>query len=148
MGISVLHDLGELFIHPLGQRQDATTNPVRLENTQNEGSSNCSPYLLLGLAKIPNSRDTRNLPSGWDGRIPLLEKSSQYLVSVGQTLAVFGNVLSDENVGVFKQDVQQLVDTVQTLLPHVRLQRGKRVNFLTAHREETLVRLLFLLVPS
>lgn len=37
VGISVLHDLGELFIHPLSQRKDAATNPVRLENTQNEG---------------------------------------------------------------------------------------------------------------
>lgn len=53
----------------------------------------------------------------------------EYLLSVGQTLAVFGNVLSDEDVGVIKQDVEQLVDTVQTFLPHVRLQSSKWVNF-------------------
>lgn len=89
------------------------------------------------------------LPSGWDGELPLAEQSSQYLVRGGQTLAVFGDVLSDEDVGVFKQDVQQLVDTVQTFLPHVRLQRGKRVNFLTRHRKETLrTRPSFQLVPS
>lgn len=36
VGISVLHDLGELFIHPLSQRQDAATNPVRLKNVYNK----------------------------------------------------------------------------------------------------------------
>lgn len=59
----------------------------------------------------------------------ITKKAVNYLVTGGQTLAVFGDVLSNEDVLVFKQDVQQLVDTVQTFLPHVRLQRSKWVNF-------------------
>lgn len=30
MGVCVLHDLGELLVHPLHQRQDATTDAERL----------------------------------------------------------------------------------------------------------------------
>lgn len=30
MGVSVLHDLGELFVHSLHQRQDATADTERL----------------------------------------------------------------------------------------------------------------------
>lgn len=59
----------------------------------------------------------------------ITKKAVNYLVRGGQSLAVLGDVLSNEDVWVFKQDVQQLVDTVQTFLPHVRLQRSKWVNF-------------------
>lgn len=38
VGVGVLHDLGELFIHPFNQRQDAPANPVWLMNTQNKGN--------------------------------------------------------------------------------------------------------------
>ncbi len=48
-----------------------------------------------------------------------------YLVKVAQILTVFCNVLPDEDVVVVKEDVQQLVDTVEALLPHIRL--GKTI---------------------
>ena len=38
-----------------------------------------------------------------------------------QVLTLFQNVLSDKDVRVCKQDVHQLIDAVQTLLPHLRL---------------------------
>lgn len=53
-----------------------------------------------------------------------------YLVWVGQILTVLCNVLPNEDVAVFKEDVQQLVYTVQALLPHIRLKENKdRINF-------------------
>lgn len=48
-----------------------------------------------------------------------------YLVWDGQILTVLCNVLPDEDVVVFKEDVQQLVYTVQALLPHVGLKGNK-----------------------
>lgn len=44
-----------------------------------------------------------------------------YLVWVGQILTVLCDVLPNEDVAVFKENVEQLVYTVQALLPHVRL---------------------------
>ncbi len=48
-----------------------------------------------------------------------------YLVGDSKILTVLCNVLPDEDVVVFEEDVQQLVYTVQALLPHVRLKRNK-----------------------
>lgn len=51
----------------------------------------------------------------------------KYLVCVGKTFTVLSNVLPNKDVGVVKQDVLQLVYTVQTFLPHVGLQMSKGV---------------------
>lgn len=51
------------------------------------------------------------------------EKKAGYLVCVGQILAVLSNVLPDEDVVVFKEDVEQLIYAVQALLPHIRLKK-------------------------
>lgn len=48
------------------------------------------------------------------------------LVRNGQVLAVLCDVFSDEDVVVVEQDVQQLIDAVQTLLPHIRLKKGEK----------------------
>lgn len=50
-------------------------------------------------------------------------KRNADLVRDGQVLTVFSDVLADEDVVVGEQDVQQLVDAFQTLLPHFRLRR-------------------------
>lgn len=54
------------------------------------------------------------------------------LVRNGQVLAVLDDVFSDEDVGVVEQDVQQLIDALQTLLPHIRLKKGE-----TGHNVKT-----------
>lgn len=46
-----------------------------------------------------------------------------HLIGDGQILAVLCDVLSDEDVVVLKENVQQLIYTIQTLLPHVRLKK-------------------------
>lgn len=48
-----------------------------------------------------------------------------YLVRDSQILTVLCNVLPDEDVVVFKEDVQQLVYTLQALLPHIGLKSNK-----------------------
>lgn len=48
---------------------------------------------------------------------------SLYLVNVVQVLTLLQNVLSNKDVRVCKQDVHQLIDAVQALLPHLRLSR-------------------------
>lgn len=55
------------------------------------------------------------------------------LVRDGQVLAVFSDVLSDEDVVVAEQDVQQLVDAVQTLFPHFRLRTEKTERRMSSH---------------
>lgn len=50
----------------------------------------------------------------------------RYLVRDAQILTVLCNVLSDEDVVVLlKEDIQQLVNTIQALLPHVSLKVAK-----------------------
>lgn len=61
----------------------------------------------------------------------------KYLVCVGKILTVLSNVLPNKDVGVVKQDVLQLVYTVQTFLPHVGLEKSKGVvNFSKSQGEK------------
>lgn len=46
---------------------------------------------------------------------------SHLVLRDAQVFAIFSDVLSNEDVVVVEQDVQQLIDALQTLLPHVRL---------------------------
>lgn len=46
-----------------------------------------------------------------------------HLIGDSQILAVLCDVLSDEDVVVLKENVQELIYTIQTLFPHVRLKR-------------------------
>lgn len=47
--------------------------------------------------------------------------SSLYLVKILQVLALFQNVLSNEDIGICKQNVHELIDAIQALLPHLWL---------------------------
>ena len=63
------------------------------------------------------------LPKADNTHLQLGAESPLYLVCVMQVLTLFQNVLSNKDVRVCKQDVHQLIDAVQTLLPHLRLPR-------------------------
>lgn len=69
----------------------------------------------------------------WEIQTQTKTEKTNYLVWDSQILTVLCNVLPDEDVVVLKEDVQQLINTIQALLPHVGLKAVRNTRFRTLY---------------
>lgn len=100
MRVCVLHDFGELLIHPLHQGQDAATNTERLEYTMDK-------HLLHKQNTALKAYRSVHMESAWSssGRFDIIWTSFADLVRDRQVLAILSDVLANEDVAVLKKDV-------------------------------------------
>lgn len=61
-------------------------------------------------------------------KVKLKSERGSHLVRNGQVLTVLSYVFPDEDVVVLKENVQQLINTVQAFLPHVSLKKNNKLS--------------------
>lgn len=60
-------------------------------------------------------------------KVKIKSERGSHLVRNGQVLTVLSYVFPDEDVVVLKENVQQLINTVQAFLPHVSLKKNNKL---------------------
>lgn len=138
-----MHDFGEFLVHPLHQGEDAAAHAVGLRAGQGGaglGGGGARPTPAPRGEKSPVSGAQSAAPPPPPARpktaapapnptpappCPALPGPA-HLLGIGQVLRLLHDVLSDENLRVGEEDVQELLDAPQTLLPHLRLRRTRK----------------------